>query len=58
MYCSHLSSTLLLAVKGTLLLALLTCLWRSILLFRVGTTLALSSNKSRNDVTVLARFGL
>lgn len=57
-YCSHLSSTLLLAVEGTLLFALLACLWRPILLLRVGTTLALSSDESCNDVTVLARFGL
>lgn len=55
---SYLSPALLLAVKGALLFALLTCLWGSILLLWVGTALALCTNKRCDNITVLAGFGL
>lgn len=53
----HLSSPFLLAIKSTLLFALLTGLWGSIFFLWVGTTLALCPNESCDDVTVLTRFG-
>lgn len=50
--------SVILSVKGTLLLALLTGVWRSILLFWVCATLTLVANKCCDDVAVLARFWL
>lgn len=50
--------SIILPVKRTLLLALLTGVWRSILLLRVCATLALVSNKCCYNVAVLAGFWL
>lgn len=47
-----------LPVEGTLLLALLAGVRGPVLLLRVCAPLALVSNKRRDDVAVLAGFGL